>query len=77
MVAKLFYELRRQLIGVARDKKQAAEEHLLIYQAIRAHDRERAREAMANHLRRAALTQVKEDSAAGPGPARRREEDNA
>jgi GntR family transcriptional repressor for pyruvate dehydrogenase complex len=65
MVSKLFYELRRQSIGVATDKKQAAEEHRLIYQAIRARDPERARQAMANHLRRASLTQAQEDLAEG------------
>jgi GntR family transcriptional repressor for pyruvate dehydrogenase complex len=73
IVSKLFYQLRRESIGVARDKKLAAEEHRLIYQAIRARDAERAREAMANHLRRAALTQAQEASASAPAT----EEENA
>jgi GntR family transcriptional regulator, transcriptional repressor for pyruvate dehydrogenase complex len=77
MVSKLFYQLRRESIGPATDKKQAAEEHRLVYQAIRAHDADRAREAMANHLRRAALTQAQEDSAPGPAPARATQEDHA
>jgi GntR family transcriptional repressor for pyruvate dehydrogenase complex len=64
MVSKLFYELRRESIRVATDKKEAAEEHRVIYQAIRARDPERARQAMANHLHRAALTQAQEDSTA-------------
>ncbi len=64
MVSKMFYEFRRQSIGVATDKRQAAEEHRVIYQAIRARDPERAREAMASHLRRAALTQAQEASGA-------------
>jgi GntR family transcriptional repressor for pyruvate dehydrogenase complex len=75
MVSKLFYQLRRESIGVATDKKQAAEEHRLIYQAIRSRDAGRAREAMANHLRRAALTQAQEASA--PGPAATTQEENA
>jgi GntR family transcriptional repressor for pyruvate dehydrogenase complex len=77
MVSKLFYELRRESIGPATDKKQAAEEHRLIYQAIRAHDADRAREAMANHLRRAALTQAQEDSVPGPSPAQGTQEEHA
>ena len=60
----MFYEFRRRTIGAATDKRQAAEEHRVIYQAIRARDQERAREAMANHLRRAALTQAQEESGA-------------
>jgi GntR family transcriptional regulator, transcriptional repressor for pyruvate dehydrogenase complex len=68
MVSKMFYELRRRSIGEAKDLKQAADEHRAIYQAIRARDATRAREAMASHLRRAALTQALEDSGAGPKP---------
>jgi GntR family transcriptional regulator, transcriptional repressor for pyruvate dehydrogenase complex len=77
MVSKMFYELRRESIGVAKDMKLAAEEHRLIYQAIRARDVERAREAMASHLRRAALTQALEDSGGGATPGRLNEEDHA
>jgi GntR family transcriptional repressor for pyruvate dehydrogenase complex len=75
MVSKMFYELRRETIGVATDMKLAAEEHRVIYQAIRARDAERSRDAMANHLRRAALTQAQEDSDGGPTPGRANEED--
>ena len=63
MVSKMFYESRRRTIGAATDKRLAAEEHRVIYQAIRARDQGRAREAMASHLRRAALTQAQEESA--------------
>jgi DNA-binding FadR family transcriptional regulator len=42
--------------------RDAAEEHRGIYQAIRAGDAERARRAMAEHLRRAEHTQALEDS---------------
>ncbi|HEY3380696.1 MAG TPA: FadR/GntR family transcriptional regulator [Vicinamibacterales bacterium] len=62
MIAKMFYELRRQTIGRAQDKKIAAEEHRAIYQAIRARDPERARRAMEDHLRRAARTQALEET---------------
>lgn len=62
MVAKVFYELRRGKIGVARDLRVAADEHRAIYQAIRARDADRARKAMGDHLRRAALTQAQEDA---------------
>jgi len=68
MVSKVFYELRRQSIGVATDMKLAAEEHRAIYQAIRARDSERARLAMSSHLQRAALTQAQEDAGGAPNP---------
>ncbi len=64
MVAKLFYEFRRKTISVAKDMKVAAEEHRAIYRAIRTRDVERARQAMGDHLRRAALTQAAEDTGA-------------
>jgi GntR family transcriptional repressor for pyruvate dehydrogenase complex len=70
MVAKMFYELRRQTIGVAKDLKVAAEEHRAIYQAVRARDVVRARQMMGDHLRRAALTQAQEDTATDPMPER-------
>jgi GntR family transcriptional repressor for pyruvate dehydrogenase complex len=57
MVSTAFHRVRRQEIGRARDLKEAAEEHRGIYQAIRARDPERARNAMADHLRRAERTQ--------------------
>jgi GntR family transcriptional repressor for pyruvate dehydrogenase complex len=65
MVATMFRELRQRTIGRARDLKEAAEEHRVIYQAIRAHDAERARRAMSDHLERAQRTQaMEEDSVA-------------
>jgi GntR family transcriptional regulator, transcriptional repressor for pyruvate dehydrogenase complex len=69
MVSKLFYELRRQSIDHASDLKQASDEHRAIYQAIRAHDAERARRAMDSHLRRAALAQTNDDTDVDDVPA--------
>jgi GntR family transcriptional repressor for pyruvate dehydrogenase complex len=78
MVSKMFYEFRRKTIGTATDTRQAAEEHRIIYQAIRSRDAGRAREAMASHLRRAALTQALEDSGADAGSGQPdRQEENA
>ncbi len=62
MISTLFREFRRVSIGRARDLKQSAEEHRLIYQAIRARDPERARRAMDEHLRRSLRTQALEDA---------------
>ncbi len=62
MVATLFRELRRRTIGRATDLKEAADEHRAIYQAIRAHDVERARRAMSEHLERAMRAQALEDA---------------
>jgi GntR family transcriptional repressor for pyruvate dehydrogenase complex len=62
MISTLFREFRRTSIGRARDLKQSAEEHRLIYQAIRARDPERARRAMDEHLRRSLRTQALEDA---------------
>jgi GntR family transcriptional repressor for pyruvate dehydrogenase complex len=70
MVAKMFYELRRTTIRNAKDMKLAADEHRAIYQAIRAHDAERARQAMGDHLRRAALTQAQEETGPDRTPER-------
>ena len=69
MVAEMFRELRRRKIGRARDKKAAAEEHRLIYKAIRAHDASAARKAMADHLERARRDQALEESADQEAPA--------
>ncbi len=66
MISTLFREFRRTSIGKARDLKQSAEEHRLIYQAIRARDPERARRAMDEHLRRSLRTQALEDSESSP-----------
>lgn len=69
MVAEQFRELRRRTIDHARDLKQAADEHRAIYLALRAHDAERARRAMRDHLDRAYRGQVLEDTG-GDGGAR-------
>lgn len=61
MVSAMFRELRQRTIGRAHDLKDAAEEHRTIYQAIRAHDPERAKRAMSDHLQRAQRAQALEE----------------
>lgn len=61
MVAEMFFEVRRHKIRFALDLRSAAEEHRVIYQAIRAHDPVQARAAMLEHLRRAERTQTEEE----------------
>ena len=76
MIAKMFYELRRNTIRNAKDMKVAAEEHRVIYQAIRAGDGDRARQAMHDHLSRAALTQAHEEAGTDrPAVAANQEDD--
>lgn len=58
MVSALFYEQRRLTAKRARELARPAQEHRKIYQAIRARDRERAKAAMDQHLRRAQATQA-------------------
>jgi GntR family transcriptional repressor for pyruvate dehydrogenase complex len=60
MVAAQFYEIRKETIRHARDLRESAEMHRRIYRAIRAHDPEAAREAMAEHLRVAQHAQTLE-----------------
>jgi len=62
MVAALYYERRRTTAerAVDRDVRDAAEAHRQIYQAIRAHDVERARRAMHDHLTKSRAYQAKE-----------------
>src|SRR5262245_66340281 len=62
MVADLYYERRRLTAerAVDRDVRDAADAHRQIYQAIRAHDVERARRAMNDHLTRSRAYQAKE-----------------
>jgi len=69
MASELFREQRRRSIGRARDFKEAASEHRAIYQAIRARNPEAARKAMTDHLQRAELAQVIEESGTGEAPA--------
>ena len=68
MVSELFRQQRRQTIERAHDLRDAAEEHRRIYLAIRAHDAEKARRLMSEHLLRAEHTQQSEDTEAVPGP---------
>lgn len=66
MMSTVFREVRRRTIGRATDLKEAADEHRAIYQAIRAHDVERARRTMSDHLERAQRTQALEDDRESP-----------
>ncbi len=50
MVSELFYEQRRRTANRASDLKEAAEHHRAIYNALRSHDADRARQAMDAHL---------------------------
>jgi GntR family transcriptional repressor for pyruvate dehydrogenase complex len=61
MVSALRYEQRRLTAARARDLARPAKQHRSIYQAIRAHDRERAQVAMNEHLRHAQQTQASEE----------------
>lgn len=80
MVSALYYEQRRSTASQAsaHDRREAAEAHFRIYQAIRARDIEAARTTMNAHLLRAGKLQKQEDakmsrgrSHAGTGSRRR------
>ena len=62
MVSALYYDRRRETAKQAsdRDLREAAELHRRIYQAIRSHDPEAARNAMNEHLIRASAYQALE-----------------
>ena len=68
MVSALYSERRRATVerAVDRDLRDAADAHRQIYQAIRAHDVDRARRAMNDHLVRARSYQAKEVAAGAP-----------
>jgi GntR family transcriptional repressor for pyruvate dehydrogenase complex len=61
MVSSLVYEQRRVTVERALDLKESAEMHRRIYQAIRDHDPERARDEMAKHLDLARASQALEE----------------
>ena len=61
MVAAQFYEQRRRTVGRARDLRESAELHRRVYRAVRAQNPDAAREAMAEHLRRAQHAQAREE----------------
>jgi GntR family transcriptional repressor for pyruvate dehydrogenase complex len=74
MVSALFYEHRRQTAGRAHgpELKEAADLHRTIYQALRAHDPDRARAAMDRHLRTSRerlIAEDKDEEPAEEGPA--------
>ena len=50
MVSALFYAQRRKTAERARDLRESADMHRAIYNALRAHDVDRARQAMNDHL---------------------------
>jgi GntR family transcriptional repressor for pyruvate dehydrogenase complex len=62
MVSELYYAYRRGTAARASDRnlRDAAEMHRRIYQAIRAHDPEAARQAMADHLAHTRAFQAEE-----------------
>jgi GntR family transcriptional repressor for pyruvate dehydrogenase complex len=62
MVAAQFYEQRRLTVGRARDLRDSAEMHRRIFRAVRAGEPGVAREAMAEHLRRAQHAQAREET---------------
>lgn len=67
MVSALYYERRRNTAerAVDRDLRDAAEAHRQIYQAVRAHDVDRARRLMNDHLLKASSYQAKEEQVLG------------
>jgi GntR family transcriptional repressor for pyruvate dehydrogenase complex len=67
MVAAQFYEQRRRTVNLARDLRGSAEMHRRVFRAVRGRNAEAAREAMAEHLRRAQQAQAREtDNAVTP-----------
>jgi GntR family transcriptional repressor for pyruvate dehydrogenase complex len=77
MVSALHYERRRATAEHAADRelRDAADAHRQIYQAVRAHDADRARRSMNDHLLRSRSYQAREatlNRAAQATPARRR-----
>lgn len=62
MVSALFYTHRRQTADRASDRRESAEMHRAIYNALRARDPERARQAMSAHLLTSAQRQALEDA---------------
>ena len=70
MLGSMFYERRSETIQRATDLRETAEAHRTIYQAIRAHKRDAAVEAMREHLRDAQAAQKIETAQHRPvGPA--------
>jgi len=75
MVSALYYEQRRETAEQAsnRERREAAQSHRDIFQAIRAHDAETARRTMNEHLLSASAYQAKETTkSAAPRRVRRR-----
>jgi GntR family transcriptional regulator, transcriptional repressor for pyruvate dehydrogenase complex len=66
MVASLHYEQRRETVARAHGQlRDTADQHRRIYQAIRTRDREAARLAMDDHLRRSQDAQASEEDRPG------------
>jgi len=79
MVSALHFERRSSTAERAtdRDVRDAAEAHRHIYQAVRAHDAERARRAMHNHLVRARAHHARELRAGGRRAAVAKQDEHA
>lgn len=60
MVTTILFDVRSKTVKRARDLKESAEMHRIIYRAIRDRDPERARNAMRDHLLNAQAAQAKE-----------------
>jgi GntR family transcriptional repressor for pyruvate dehydrogenase complex len=60
MVATVLFENRSKTVKFALDLKDSAEQHRLIYKAIREHNIEEAREAMKSHLNASRKAQAME-----------------
>jgi GntR family transcriptional repressor for pyruvate dehydrogenase complex len=65
-VAGIFFEQRRATIERAHNLRESADMHRTIYQAIRARDPERARQAMEEHVRQAQVAQATDDAPSSP-----------
>ncbi len=60
MVATVLFETRSKTVKFALDLKESAEQHRMIYRAIREHNSEKAREAMRYHLNSTKRAQAQE-----------------
>jgi len=60
IVATLLFETRSKTVKFALDLKESAEQHRMIYRAIREHNSEKAREAMRYHLNSTKRAQAQE-----------------
>jgi GntR family transcriptional regulator, transcriptional repressor for pyruvate dehydrogenase complex len=59
-LSQLVWESRRETVALSTDRRESAEMHRRIYQAIRARDVERTQREMAEHLEKARQAQAGE-----------------